>query len=76
MLRAVTKENCNYYKMNETRNNYSLQKKSSEKIESVLFNHRYLPCNRAHRRTCATSVMLCLQSGLDRGPGQDPCRLV
>jgi hypothetical protein len=78
MLRALTKENCNVYKMNETRNNYSLQKKSSEKSEVFyLATDTYYITGRIPEH-----VLLALCSAFSsvwtegRGPGQDPCRPV
>jgi hypothetical protein len=69
MLRAVTKENCYDHKMNETTNNASWRKTIVPRISEVF----YLASDSYHKtgripEHCATSVMLCLQSGLGQGP--------
>jgi len=78
MLHAVTKEHCNYCKINETRNNASLRKNFPRKSEVF-----YLATDTYHitgrisehvlRVLCSAFNPVCAE---DRGSGQGTCRLV
>jgi hypothetical protein len=65
MLRAVTKENCYDHKLNETMNNASWRKTIVPRKSEVFYlaSHSYHITGSIPEH-CATSVILCLQSGL------------
>lgn len=79
MLRAVTKENCNDYKMSETRNNASLRKDNVPRKVEVFYlatdTYKFTGRITEHvlPELCSAFSPVWVEA---RGPGQGPRRLV